>query len=131
MLEIGNNSVVIVAMQLLNNFTSIRFSLLVGISGGILSNDKDNIQLRDVVVSKPTSKFRGVVQFDRGKILPNGKFERTRALSKPSVVLIANVQRLEAQHRRIGNQISKYLSKMLERFPNMEEEYVCLGIEYN
>jgi nucleoside phosphorylase len=44
-------------------------------------------------------------------------------------VLMANLQRLEAQHRRIGNPISKYLSEMLKRFPNMEEEYVYPGME--
>jgi hypothetical protein len=35
---------------------------------------------------------------------------------------MANVQRLKAQHRKIGNQISKYLSEMLKKYPNMEEE---------
>jgi hypothetical protein len=115
--EIGNNSAATVATQLLNDFISIRFSLLVGIGGGIPGDDEDDIRLGDVVVSRPTATFGGVVQFDRGKILPNGQFERARALSKPPVVLIANVQRLEAQHRRVGNQISKYLSEMLERFP--------------
>jgi nucleoside phosphorylase len=129
--EIGNNSAATVATQLLNDFTSIRFGLLVGIGGGIPGDDEDDIRLGDVVVSKPTATFGGVVQFDRGKILPNGQFERTGALSKPPAVLMANVQRLEAQHRRIGNQISKYLSEMLERFPNMEEEYVCPGMEHD
>ena len=126
--EIGNSSAARVATQLVNDFTSIRFGLLVGIGGGIPSDDKD-IRLGDVVVSKPTATFGGVVQFDRGRIHPNGQFERTGTLKKPPAVLMANVQRLEARHRRIGNQISNYLSEMLERFPNMEEEYVCPGIE--
>jgi hypothetical protein len=54
------------------------------------------------MVSKPTATFEGVA-VDRGKIHPNGQFERTGTLKKPPVVLMANVQRLEAQHRRIGN----------------------------
>jgi nucleoside phosphorylase len=131
MLEIGNNSAATVATQLLNDFKSIRFGLLVGIGGGIPSDDEDDIRLGDVVVSKPTASFGGVVQFDRGKIHPNGQFERTRTLKKPPTVLMANVQRLEAQHRRIGNQIPKYLSKMLKRFPNMEEEYLCPSMEHD
>jgi nucleoside phosphorylase len=129
--EIGNNNAAIVATQLLNDFTSIRFGLLVGIGGGIPGDDEDDIRLGDVVVSKPTATFGGVVQFDRGKIHPNGQFERTGTLKKPPAVLMANVQRLEAQHRRIGNQISKYLSEMLERFPNMEEEYLHPGMEHD
>jgi nucleoside phosphorylase len=129
--EIGNNSAATVATQLLNDFRSVRFGLLVGIGGGIPGDGGDDIRLGDVVVSKPTATFGGVVQFDRGKRHPNGQFERTGTLRKPPAVLLANVQRLESQHRRMGNHISKYLSKMLERFPNMEEEYVCPGMEHD
>jgi nucleoside phosphorylase len=57
--EIGNNSVATVATQLLNDFTSIRFGLLVGIGGGIPGDDEDDIRLGDVVVSKPTAIFGG------------------------------------------------------------------------
>jgi nucleoside phosphorylase len=129
--EIGNNSATMVATQLLNDFTSIRFGLLVGIGGGIPGVDEDDIRLGDIVVSKPTATFGGVVQFDRGKVHPNGQFERTGTLKKPPAVLMTNVQRLEAQHRRIGNQISKYMSEMLEKFPNMEEEYIYPGMEHD
>jgi nucleoside phosphorylase len=110
--EIGNNSAATVATQLLTDFESISFGLLVGIGGGIPSDDEDDIRLGDVVVSTPTATFEGVVQFDRGKRHPNGQFERTGTLWKPPIVLLANMRRLEAQHIREGNQISKYLSKM-------------------
>ncbi len=59
--EIGNNSAATVATQLLNDFRSIRFGLLVGIEGGIPSEDEDDIRLGDIVVSKPTATFEGVV----------------------------------------------------------------------
>ncbi len=71
------------------------------------------------------------MQFDRGKIHSDGRFERTGTLNKPPGLLMANVQKLEAKHRREGNEISKYLIQMLERFPNMKEEYVYLGIEHD
>jgi nucleoside phosphorylase len=129
--EIGNNSAASVATPLMSDFKSIRFGLLVGIGGGIPSDDEDDIRLGDVVVSKPTATFGGVVQFDRGKIHPNGQFERTGTLKKPPAVLRANVQKLEAKHRREGNQISKYLSEMFERFPKMKEEYTCPGMEHD
>src|ERR1700734_3288737 len=95
--EIGNNNAAIVATQLLNDFRSIRFGLLVGIGGGIPSDDEDDIRLGDVVVSKPTATFGGVVQFDRGKIHSNGQFKRMGTLKKPPAVLMANVFKLEAQ----------------------------------
>ena len=120
--EIGNNQAANVAIQLLNDFKSIRFGLLVGIGGGIPVEDENDIRLGDVVVSKPTTTFGGVVQFDRGKVHTDGRFKRTGALNKPPPVLSANVQKLQAQHMRVGNQISKYLSEMLERYPAMKDE---------
>jgi nucleoside phosphorylase len=129
--EIGNNDAAIAATQLLNDFTSIRFGLLVGIRGGIPGDDEDDIRLGDVVVSRPTATFGGIVQFDKGNILPNGQFERTGTLKKPPAVLLANVQKLEGKHRQKGNQISKYLPEMLEKSPYMEEEYVYPGMEHD
>src|ERR1700730_3935515 len=56
--EIGNNSAARVATQLLNDFSSIRFGLLVGIGGGVPGGDDDeDIRLGDIVVSKPTATF--------------------------------------------------------------------------
>jgi hypothetical protein len=59
--ELGNNKTATVATQLLNDFRSIRFGLLMGIGSGIPSEDEDDIRLRDIVVSKPTETFGGVV----------------------------------------------------------------------
>jgi nucleoside phosphorylase len=129
--EIGNNNAAIVATQLLNDFTSIRFGLLVGIGGGIPDDDRDDIRLGDVVVNKPTGTFGGVVQFDRGKTHPNGQFERTGTLKKPPMVLMSSVQRLEAQHRLHGNRILEFLSGMLVKFPRMSKEYIHPGIEHD
>src|ERR1700722_3632321 len=53
--EIGNNRAAVVATQLLNDFPSIRFGLLVGIGGGVPRDEnEDGIRLGDVVVSQPT-----------------------------------------------------------------------------
>jgi hypothetical protein len=75
--EIRTNSAATVATQLMNDFPSIRFGLLVGIGGGVpdLANEID-IRLGDIVVSKPTKTAGGVVQCDLGKETLNG-FERT------------------------------------------------------
>jgi Phosphorylase superfamily len=115
--ETGTNRAATVATQLLNDFKSIRFGLLVGISGGVPSDEKD-IRLGDVVVSKPTATFGGVVQFDRGKATVNRAFERTETLKKPPAVLMVNVERLRAQQIRNSSQIPDYLAEMLNKFPN-------------
>lgn len=95
--EIGNNAAATVATQLLNDFPSIRFGLLVGIGGGVPGKD-DDVRLGDVVVSQPTDSFGGVVQYDLGERLEGGRFQRIGLLNKPPQILIANVQKLQAQH---------------------------------
>jgi nucleoside phosphorylase len=125
--EIGNNRAAVVATQLLNDFPSIRFGLLVGIGGGIPGEDEDDIRLGDVVVSKPTATFGGVVQYDMGKVTEGGKFQRTGSLSKPPAVLSANMHRLQAQQARLGSRIPKLLSEMLQKYPKMAGQYVYQG----
>jgi nucleoside phosphorylase len=126
---IGNNRAAVVATQLLNDFPSIRFGLLVGIGGGIPGEDDDDIRLGDVVVSKPTSTFGGVVQYDMGKAIEGGKFQRTGSLNKPPDVLSANVHRLQARQARLGSQIPKFLSEMLQKYPKMAAKYVYQGAD--
>jgi len=107
----GTHKAATVATQLLNDFPSIRFGLLVGIGGGIPSANVD-IRLGDVVVSTPTGGFGGVVQLDRGKNLSDGKFMRTGSLAKPPPVLSAHVAQLSGTHEARGNQIKTFLSKL-------------------
>jgi nucleoside phosphorylase len=128
--EIGNKKAATVATQLLNDFTSIRFCLLVGVGGGIPSDYKDDIRLGDVVVSKPTTVFGGVVEFDCGKTLPNGQFERTGSLGKTPGWVQAHVEGLRTTHIMEESHISTFLTEMLQKFPKMEEHYTYQG-EYN
>jgi nucleoside phosphorylase len=131
--EIGNNTAATVANQLLNDFPSIRFGLLVGIGGGVPGEeeDGDDIRLGDVVISKPTTAFGGVIQYDLGKYSTNGGFERTGALGKPPQLLRASVETLAANHRIKGSQVPQYLSDMLQKYPAMEEEYSYPGAEHD
>ncbi|PKY02828.1 purine and uridine phosphorylase [Aspergillus campestris IBT 28561] len=127
--EIGNNNAAAVATQLLNDFPCIRFSLLVGIGGGVPDTDRNiDIRLGDVVVSNPSGTYGGVVQFDRGKVLSGGRYERVAMLQKPPGILLASVKRLESLHRRIDSQIPTILADMIRRFPKMEKgNYVHQG----
>jgi nucleoside phosphorylase len=130
---IGNNRAASVAVQLLNDFLSIRFGLLVGIGGGVPGEEEeDDIRLGDVVVSKPTATFGGVVQYDMGKVTVDGVVQRTGTLKPPPTILMANVQRLQAQQIRNGSQIPTYLAAMLEKYPNMRrKQYVYQGEEHD
>jgi nucleoside phosphorylase len=126
--EIGTSGAAVVATELLNDFPSIRFSLLVGIGGGIPGEDEDDIRLGDVVVSKPTETFGGVVQYDMGKVTDGKRFQRTGSLNRPPAVLSASVHRLKAQQERLGSQIPRLLSEMIQKYPKMEAQYKYQGM---
>ena len=55
---------------------------MVGIGGCVPGKGVD-IRLGDVVVSKPTGDFGGVVQYDFCKTVAQGVFERTGRLNRP------------------------------------------------
>lgn len=59
--QMGTNSAAAVAVQMKLAFKSIRFSLMIGIGGGVPSREPD-IRLGDVVVSQPHMGRSGVVQ---------------------------------------------------------------------
>jgi nucleoside phosphorylase len=126
--EIGNNAAATVAIQLLNDFPSVRFGLLVGVGGGVPDEEDggDDIRLGDVVVSKSTDTFGGVVQYDMGKHTPDG-FKRMGTLNKPPAILRSSVQMLLARHERERSCIPQYLADMVDKFPNMKEKYTHPG----
>jgi hypothetical protein len=101
--EIGTNSAATVAIQLLNEFPSIRFGLLIGIGDGDPNEEEDgnDIRLGDMVVSKPTAIFGGVVRYDLGKYSTSGGFERTGVLA----LLRVRVETLAADHGIKGSQV--------------------------
>ena len=124
----GTNPAASVATQLLNDFPSVRFGLLVGTGGGVPSITYD-IRLGDVVVSKPTDTYGGVIQYDRGKRTTGGQFKRTGSLNKPPSVLLSAMGRLEAKNRREKSKVPIHLRDMLQKWPIMKDEYVYQGAD--
>lgn len=59
--QTGNNSAATVAAQMRYSFRGIRFGLMVGIGGGVPSEQHD-IRLGDVVVSNPGKHDGGVIK---------------------------------------------------------------------
>jgi nucleoside phosphorylase len=83
----GTNSAARVARDMVRSFPRLRFALLVGIAGGLPTAEND-VRLGDVVVSMPHGSFSGVVQYDMGKHLPGGRFQRTGYLNAPPEKLL-------------------------------------------
>jgi nucleoside phosphorylase len=117
--QTGTHSAAAVAVQMKLAFTSTRFGLMVGIGGGVPSEEAD-IRLGDVVVSKPHKTHGGVVQYDSGKALPRG-FERTGLLNTPPTVLLNAVTNLRAKHERGKCKLPEYLSR-LDHLPAFTRE---------
>jgi len=83
------------------------------------------------VVSKPTGDFGGVVQYDFGKTVAQGVFERTARLNKPPQILLTAISRLQAEGMMEENRIPEFLSEMIARYPKMGAEFTYRGEEHD
>jgi nucleoside phosphorylase len=111
---IGIASAASIATRLADRFPNAKIGLMVGIGGGVPS--VVDIRLGDVVVSQPGRGHGGVVQYDMGKRLPGGRFEKTSHLDKPPNLLLSAVAQVRSNHIRGRSTFARYLSQ-LERNP--------------
>ncbi|KAF7122890.1 hypothetical protein CNMCM5793_001000 [Aspergillus hiratsukae] len=92
----GTTSAATVVAQIRSTFPRLQYGLLVGIGGGAPS-EKVDIRLGDVVVSKPTRTYGGVVQYDYGKTLAGGRVEQSGMLNRPPEILLTAMSKLQAE----------------------------------
>jgi nucleoside phosphorylase len=119
--QTGTNSAAAVAVQMKSKFVSIRFSLMVGIGGGVPSAESD-IQLGDVVISQPHLQHGGVAQYDLGKTGAGGHFTRTGSLDSPLTILLNALSKLRSNHLRRRGNLSVHLSMIVSRLPDFASE---------
>ncbi|GKZ32353.1 hypothetical protein AbraIFM66950_001691 [Aspergillus brasiliensis] len=112
----GTNSAASVATEVRISFPSLRFGLMVGVGGGVRDA---GVQLGDVVVSKPSREYGGVIQYDYGKAIDGGEWEHTGMLNKPPTVLLTAISRLQAAHLQKPSGVSELVSKVLAAKPGM------------
>jgi nucleoside phosphorylase len=120
--DYGITSAAVVAEQMLHSFKEIRFGLMVGIGGGVPSA-KNDIRLGDIVVSRPEGTLSGVVQYDFGKTLINGRFEMTGSLDRPPQTLLTALRTLESNHDMEDSKIPTFLEEMSTNYPKMAKKY--------
>ena len=130
----GTTPAATAAAQMLSSFPAVKFGLMVGIGGGIPSDNND-IRLGDVVVSKPEGTFGGVRQYDCGKATTHG-FEECGALNSPPRVLLNAMGALESKHEKRGTAIPTILEAMYKDYPLMAKPrkgpgYVYQGPNYD
>ncbi|OJJ65820.1 hypothetical protein ASPBRDRAFT_60234 [Aspergillus brasiliensis CBS 101740] len=120
----GTISATVVVSHMVSTFPTLRsgFGLMVGIGGGVPS-PRNDIRLGDVVVSRPTTTSSGVIQFDYGKTLRGGRFQRTGSLNKPPPVLLKAVSQLESGCMTGKRPTSEILDGTLHKSEKIREEF--------
>ncbi|KAJ5160437.1 Disease resistance protein [Penicillium canariense] len=97
----GNCSAATVVTQMRMTFPNLKYSLLVGIGGGVpVKTDSGMIRLGHVVVSEPTGIHSGVIQYDHGKAKV-GYFERKGSLAPPPTALLNAAREVAIRRYRI------------------------------
>ncbi|KAF3174679.1 hypothetical protein TWF225_009403 [Orbilia oligospora] len=91
----GTVSAATVASEMRWHFPDIRFYLMVGVGGGVPSEVND-IRLGDVVVSLPTGISGGVIQYEFGKTVSEGKFQYAGSLNAPPPLLLNALTHIRA-----------------------------------
>ncbi|KAJ0347070.1 hypothetical protein COL154_013855 [Colletotrichum chrysophilum] len=99
---------------MLHSFPNVRIGLLVGIGGGAPSK-KHEIQLGDIVVSKPGGGHGGLFQYDFGKTIQNRSFQETGFLNQPPVLLRTALATLKATYEMKGHRLVEDADKNLEK----------------
>ncbi|KAK7905423.1 hypothetical protein LTR67_000145 [Exophiala xenobiotica] len=127
----GTTPAATVAANMLRTFTGLRFGLLVGIGGGIPNiRARRDIRLGDIVVSQPEGTHGGVVQYDLGKNLGEGRFERRGSLNNPPTFLLTAMASLQSDSGLEESQVPQHLMKMHEKYRKLKSQgYVSPGRE--
>ncbi|KAL7959305.1 ankyrin repeat-containing domain protein [Trichoderma compactum] len=118
--QYGTNSAANVATLMISSFPSIKIGLMVGIGRGV----PPKVRLGDVVISTPSGQHPGVVQWDLGRAIEGGTFERTGALSNPPSSLLTALAKLETEHEPMGSKIPGFLEELEEKFPRLAKKYL-------
>jgi nucleoside phosphorylase len=126
--QTGNNPAGTVAARMRYSFEGIRFGLMVGIGGGVPSKEHD-IRLGDVVVSKPGPQNGGVVQYDFGKTMAEGRFMHTGFLNSPPTILLTALNTLQAEHALRGHQLADYLKAF--NTPRLQAKFGYQGADHD
>lgn len=110
----GTGPAAIVARDMIRSFPTLRFALLVGIGGGAPTRQRD-IRLGDVVVGVPQGDHGGVVQYDVGKRLFDGRFrfQRTGQLNAPPEVILGALPEVQRRHNdpRKPDRVAEHLRR--------------------
>ncbi|KAH7243993.1 hypothetical protein B0J15DRAFT_451759, partial [Fusarium solani] len=122
----GTNRAAVVASKMQSTFPGLRFVLMVGIGGGVHSEEND-IRLGDIVVSFPDDLGGGVIQYDLGREETN-EFRRVGLLNEPPSVLTTAVVNLRSEFG-LGRKISKLVQKTISKTAGSSKTWTYPGTD--
>ncbi|KAB8338775.1 hypothetical protein FH972_021720 [Carpinus fangiana] len=123
----GTVSAAVVVSCLRFSFPKIATTVMIGIAGGVPGSSQTDLRLGDVVVSTPSDGFGGIVQYDFGKTIQDGKFHRTGQVNRPPDALLLGVAKLRASHMMHGHTLDNIITGALQSFPRMQPRFSCPG----
>jgi nucleoside phosphorylase len=109
--QMGTNQAATVTSRMMTSFPALRFGVLVGIGGGV-PTDENDIRLGDVVISRPSGQNGGVNQYDFGKTGPDGLIARTGSLNASPTILLNALAKVRANDIRGKTRLSEYLANI-------------------
>lgn len=121
--EYGTNSAAVAANNMDRTFPSLRFCLLIGIGGGIPS-DQDDIRLGDVVVSGSFGTSGGVLQHDMKQILEDGRYEKIGHLQSPPRLLRTVLNEMQSDQQSVDDHLQQQITGLSEeyRYPGQDRD---------
>lgn len=100
--RIGTQAASDLAARMHEAFKNIRYFLVVGIGGGVpcygSPGAQSQIVLGDVVVSRPTGNYGGVIQYDLGAWKTSGQLSMEGHTNSPPRPLLSATESLESRH---------------------------------
>lgn len=103
-------------------FPNIRIGLMVGIGGGVPSEEHD-IHLGDVVVSSSHNGKASVFQYDFGKAVQNGGFRHTGYMNLPPRAARSAIGKLGSQYEVHGHRLEEAIDTILAMYPRLRAKY--------
>lgn len=112
--QYGTNDAAKLLTNMKRTFSSITFSLVVGVGGGapsVMTDKRTDIRLGDIVIGTQ------VKQYDLGKYVSGGNFERTGTPKQPSGNLLMAIQHLRAKQQPLSNRIALTVNERFRKYP--------------
>ncbi|MCJ1426295.1 hypothetical protein MMC29_004198 [Sticta canariensis] len=124
--KIGTNAASDLAARMYAAFTNIEYFLVVGIAGGVPyygpPGAQSQIFLGDVVVSRPTGKYGGVIQYDFGAWIKSGRLSIGGHTDGPPRPLLSATNLLESRHSmNPGTKIPNILQEMRKKIHQFKQ----------